>query len=68
MTLDTAIVSEGWAQRATGRHEGKQRARRGGSEGHRKARRETEGAARWLGGPTEGTKGKLEDGGRAPEA
>ena len=40
MTLDTAIFSEGWAQRATGRHEGKQRAERGGSKGHRKARRE----------------------------
>ena len=37
-------------------------------EGQQKARRETEGAARRLGGPPEGTKGKLEDGGRAPEA
>ena len=57
MTLDTAIVSEGWAQRATGRHEGKQRARRDGSEGHRKARRETDGAAGWIRGPPGGTKG-----------
>ena len=58
MTLDTAIVSEGWAIVSEG----------WAPEGQRKARRETEGAAGWLRGPTEGTKEKLEDGGRAPDA